>query len=86
MRVGQRRVRARQSQLHAFLAAAESSPQSVEADPWRSVDEAASTLAAAVRARDHEALERVITNLGEAAQRLADAGGPDTPEPEREPR
>ena len=34
----------------------------------RSVDEAASTLAAAVRARDHEALERVITNLGEAAQ------------------
>jgi hypothetical protein len=54
--------------------------------PGRSGDEAASTLAAAVRARDHEALESGITNRGEAAQRLADAGGPDTPEPESEPR
>lgn len=34
VRVGERRVRVRQSQLDAFLAAGESSPQSVEA--WRS--------------------------------------------------
>ena len=76
----------RQSQLDAFVAAGKSSPQSVEADPWRSVSGAASTLAAAVRAWDDEALERVISNLGEAAQHLVEAGGPDTPEPESEPR
>jgi hypothetical protein len=85
VRVGKRRVRVRQSQLDCFLAAGESSPQSVEADPWRSVSEAASDLVAAVRARDSEALERVLTNLGEAAQRIAQAVEPDAPQPDSEP-
>lgn len=39
-----------------------------------------------VRAWDPEALERVIANLGEAAQRLAEAGEPDTPQPDSEPQ
>jgi hypothetical protein len=34
VRVGQRRVRVRQSQLDAFLAAGESSAQLVKANPW----------------------------------------------------
>ena len=39
-----------------------------------------------MRARDPEALERVIANLGEAAQRLAEAGEPDTPQPDSVPQ
>ena len=37
VRVGQRRVRVRQSQLDAFLAAGESSAQLAEANPWQAV-------------------------------------------------
>jgi hypothetical protein len=49
VRVGQRRVRIRRSQLDAFLAAGESSPQSAGADPWRPVSEAIGGVAAAVK-------------------------------------
>jgi hypothetical protein len=64
VRVGKRRVRIRQSQLDAFLAAGESSPQHAEADPWQAVSEAASTVVAAVRAQDRDALDRAISRPG----------------------
>ena len=70
VRVGQRRVRVRQSQLDAFLAAGESSPQSAEADPWQAVSEAAKAAAAAVREHDREALDRAISQLSDAAQEI----------------
>ena len=63
VRVGQRRVRVRQSQLDAFLAAGESSPQPGEANPWQAVNEAASAIAAAVQAQDRDALEQAISRL-----------------------
>lgn len=68
VRVGQRRVRIRQSQLNAFLAAGESSPRSAGADPWRPVSEAMSAVAAAVKGQDRDALDRAITSLVEAAR------------------
>jgi excisionase family DNA binding protein len=64
VRVGQRRVRVRQSQLDAFLAAGESGPQPAEPNPWREVSEAASTVMAAVRAQDREALDRAELEAG----------------------
>ena len=67
VRVGQRRVRVRQSQLDAFLAAGESSPQSAEANPWQAVSEAASTVAAAARMQDRDALDQAISRLADAA-------------------
>ena len=73
VRVGQRRVRVRQSQLDAFLAAGESSPQPAEADPWQAVSEAANTVVAVVRAKDREALDRAISRLAAAAQEIPSA-------------
>ena len=70
VRVGQRRVRVRQSQQDAFLAAGESGPQPAEPDPWQEVTEAASTVVAAVRAQDRDALERAISRLTDAAQEI----------------
>jgi excisionase family DNA binding protein len=70
VRVGQRRVRIRQSQLNAFLAAGESSPQPTEADPWRAVSETAKALTAAVREQDRDALERAIAGLSDAAREI----------------
>jgi excisionase family DNA binding protein len=70
VRVGQRRVRVRQSQLDAFLAAGESSSQPAEADPWQAVSDAASAVAAAVRAKDREALEHAISRLADAAREI----------------
>ena len=70
VRVGQRRVRVRQSQLDAFLAAGESSPQPAEANPWRAVNDAASAIASAVQAQDRGALEQAITNLADATREI----------------
>jgi len=55
VRVGQRRVRVRQSQLDAFLAAGESSAQLSEANPWQTVNEASRAVVAAVKAQDRDA-------------------------------
>jgi DNA-directed RNA polymerase specialized sigma24 family protein len=71
VRVGQRRVRVRQSQLDAFLAAGESDPQPAAPSPWQEVSEAASTVVAAVRAQDRDALDRAIARLTDAARVLA---------------
>jgi len=54
----------------AFLAAGESSPQPAEADPWQAVSEAASAVAAAVRAQDRDALDRAISALADAAREI----------------
>jgi len=70
VRVGRRRVRVRQSQLDAFLAAGESNPQPAEADPRQAVSEAAKAVTAAVRRQDREALELAITNLTDAAEEI----------------
>ena len=78
VRVGQRRVRIRQSQLDAFLAAGESSPQHAEANPWRAVSEAASEVATAVQAQDRDALDRAISRLADAAQEIQ-SGAESTP-------
>jgi excisionase family DNA binding protein len=67
VRVGQRRVRIRQSQLDAFLAAGESGPHPAEADPWQAPSEAALAVSVAVREQDRDALERTITGLTDAA-------------------
>jgi excisionase family DNA binding protein len=58
MRVGQRRVRVRQSQLDAFLAVGEPGPQPPRADPWQGVSEAATAVTAAVRAESRCARTR----------------------------
>ena len=60
VRAGQRRVRVRQSQLDAFLAAGESGPQPPGANPWQAVSEAATAVTGAVREQNREALERAI--------------------------
>jgi hypothetical protein len=77
VRVGKRRVRVRQSQLEAFLAAGEMSqeaePTTVadpEEDRQRQLREAASALAAAVQAEDQDALEQALSVLTSAARRL----------------
>ena len=68
VRVGQRRVRVRQSQLDAFLAAGESSALPAEANPWQAVSEASSAVVAAVKAQDRDALDRAISTLANAAR------------------
>ena len=68
VRVGQRRVRVRQSQLDAFLAAGESTAQLAEADPWQAVSEASSAVVAAVKTQDRDALDRAISTLADAAR------------------
>jgi excisionase family DNA binding protein len=68
VRVGQRRVRVRQSQLVAFLSAGESSAQRAEANPWHAVSEASSAVVAAVKAQDRDALDRAISTLADAAR------------------
>jgi excisionase family DNA binding protein len=68
VRDGQRRVRVRQSQLDAFLAAGESSPQLAEVNPWQAVSEASSAVVAAVKAQDRDALDRAISALADAAR------------------
>jgi excisionase family DNA binding protein len=70
VRVGQRRVRVRQSQLDAFLAAGESDPQPPEANPWKAVSAAATAVTAAVREQNREGLGRAIASLAEAAQQI----------------
>lgn len=70
VRVGQRRVRVRRSQLDAFLAAGESSRQHAEADPRQAVSEASSDVLAAVRAQDRDALDRAIARLADAAREI----------------
>src|ERR1700733_4681829 len=73
VRVGQRRVRVRQSVLDEFLAAgatrAEPEPEP-EADEWRPVRAALDAVAAAVDERDRAALEAAISNLAVAAQSI----------------
>jgi excisionase family DNA binding protein len=81
VRVGQRRVRIRASQLDAFLAAGESGPQPAGPDPWQEVGEAASTVVAAVRAQDRDALERAISRLTDAAQEIPQARRALSPHP-----
>ena len=68
-----RRVRVRQSQLDAFLAARESSPQPTEADPWQAVSNAADAVARAARAQDRGALDRAISRRGDAAREVTPA-------------
>jgi hypothetical protein len=68
MRVGQRHVRVRQSQLDAFLAAGESSAQLPEANPWQPVSEASNAVVAAVKAQDRDALDPAISTLADAAR------------------
>jgi hypothetical protein len=70
VRVGQRRVRVRQSQLDAFLTAGESSPHPAEANPWQAVGDAAKAVTAAVRAQDRDALDHAITGLTDAAREI----------------
>jgi excisionase family DNA binding protein len=70
VRVGQRRVRVRQSQLDAFLAAGEASAQPAEANPWQAVRGAASEVVAAVRVQDRDALDRAISTLADAAKEI----------------
>ena len=74
VRVGQRRVRIRQSQLDAFLAAGEKAPgperTDDDGDDWRSVRTALEMVAAAVEERDRPALDTAITGLATAAQAL----------------
>jgi excisionase family DNA binding protein len=70
VRVGQRRVRVRRSQLDAFLAAGESSPQPAETNPWQAVSEATRAVTAAVREQDREALERALTTLAQTPQEI----------------
>ena len=70
VRVGQRRVQVRQSQLDAFLAAGESGPRAAGPNFWQEVSEAASTVVDAVRAQDRDALDRAISRLTDAAQEI----------------
>ena len=70
VRVGQTRVRVRQSQLDAFLAAGESSAQLEEANPWQAVSEASRAVVAAVRAQDRDASTRRSRRLADAAREI----------------
>ena len=77
VRVGQRRVRVRQSQLDAFLAAGEmphergsSAAAGLDKDAWPGVREAADAVAAAVHAQDRDALEQALSALANAARGL----------------
>jgi excisionase family DNA binding protein len=68
VRVGPRRIRIRQSQLDAFLAAGESRPESADTNPWQAVSEAALAVSAAAREQDRDALKRAIRSLRDAAR------------------
>jgi excisionase family DNA binding protein len=74
VRVGQRRVRIRQSQLDAFLAAGETAPEPErtdhEGDDWRTVRTALEIVLAAVDEQDRAALDAAINGLLTAAQWL----------------
>jgi excisionase family DNA binding protein len=81
VRVGKRRVRVRQSQLDAFLAAGamthETDPAAaagLDEDPWRGVREAADAVATAVQTRDRDALEQALSALTKATRRVAPGG------------
>jgi excisionase family DNA binding protein len=67
LRVGPRRIRIRQSQLDALLAAGEPGAEPSEANPWQAVSEAATAVTTAVREQSRDALERAITSLADAA-------------------
>jgi excisionase family DNA binding protein len=67
---GARRVRIRQSQLDAFLAAGETGPQAQQSDPWQAVTEAAGRAEAAVRAHDRHALDCALSSLVTATQEV----------------
>jgi excisionase family DNA binding protein len=69
--VGARRVRVRQSDLDAFLAASPARRLHVgEDDGWRAVGGAARAVTTAVREKDREALERAIAGLADAAREI----------------
>jgi excisionase family DNA binding protein len=77
VRVGQRRVRIRQSQLDAFLTAGEMTPEAEPAvaheadeDRWLRVRDAASAVAIAAEAEDRDGLDQAISALTSAAQGL----------------
>ena len=74
VRVGQRRVRIRRSQLDACLAAGEATPESEhaddEGDDWGPVRTALEIVVAAVDEQDRTALDAAITGLANAAQPL----------------
>jgi excisionase family DNA binding protein len=74
VRVGQRRVRIRQSQLDAFLAAGETAPVPERTDDqdnaWRAVSDAADQLVAAVDGQDRDALASALAELTNAAQAI----------------
>jgi hypothetical protein len=68
----------RQSQLDGFLVAGESGPPPAEPNHWQAVSEAASTVMAAVRTQDRDALARAISRLADAAGEIP-SGGESTP-------
>jgi excisionase family DNA binding protein len=69
VRVGARRVRVRQSQLDAFLAAGETGA-APEGDSWQPVLDALAAAAAAVDGRNRARLDKAISELAEAARGL----------------
>jgi excisionase family DNA binding protein len=72
-RIGQRRVRIRQSELDRFIAAGESN----NGDDAAPIDpELSSALAAAADAKDTTELAAALRAVAAAAERLADALGP----------
>lgn len=75
VRVGQRRLRIRQSALDAFLAEGETATQEAEADPsetdpWQAVSEAGAAVKAAAQEQDRDALEKAVSALTEASRAL----------------
>jgi excisionase family DNA binding protein len=77
VRVGQRRLRIRQSQLDASLAAGEMTPEAEptaadepDEDPWLRVREAPSAVATAAQAEDRDGLDQAMSALTDAAGRL----------------
>jgi hypothetical protein len=68
--VGQRRVRVRQSQVDAFLAAGESSQRPAQANPWQPVSEAASAVVAAVSAQGRAVLDRALSRLTDTLREI----------------
>jgi excisionase family DNA binding protein len=74
VRVGQRRVRIRQSQLDAFLAAGETAPATERTNDqggvWRAVSDAAEQVVAAADRQDRHALTSALAELTNAAQAI----------------
>ena len=56
-----------QQTIRNMIERGELSPQSAEANPWQAVSEAASTVAAAARMQDRDALDQAISRLADAA-------------------